>query len=113
MKIFVCVLVVGFIAWFGYSMYRDGYTTGTFEERRKRIRSLAAYNRHLGELRAEIDSLKEELEDIRESRNDVPGGGCEYIVADDHTRKNVAFWMDQNRCELLQQADSTLDTEEA
>lgn len=69
MKLLVCVLVVAFLAWFGYSMYRDGYTTGMFEERRKRIRSLQGYNRHLGELRAEIDSLKEELEDIR---NNIP-----------------------------------------
>lgn len=67
MKLLVCVLVVAFLAWFGYSMYRDGYTTGMFEERRKRIRSLQGYNRHLGELRAEIDSLKAEIEDIREN----------------------------------------------
>lgn len=67
MKIFVCVLVIAFLAWYGYSMYRDGYTTGTFEERRKRIRSIQGYNRHLGELRSEIDSLKAEIEDIREN----------------------------------------------
>lgn len=67
MKIFVCILVVAFLAWFGYSMYRDGYTTGMLEERRKRIRSLQGYNRLLGELRAEINSLKADLKDIREN----------------------------------------------
>lgn len=67
MKIFVCVLVVAFIAWFGYSMYHDGYQSGVFEERRKRIRSLVAYNGQLSELRIEIKHLKDEMEDIREN----------------------------------------------
>lgn len=69
MKLLVCVLVVAFLAWFGYSMYHDGYQSGTFEERRKRIRSLAAYNTQLNELRIEITHLKDEMEDIR---NNMP-----------------------------------------
>lgn len=67
MKIFVCVLVIAFLAWYGYSMYHDGYQSGTFEERRKRIRSLAAYNTQLSELRIKIKHLEDELEDIREN----------------------------------------------
>lgn len=69
MKIFVCILAVAFVVWYSYSLWHDGYTDGVMEERRKRIRSLQGYNRHMGELRAEIDSLKADLEDIR---NNMP-----------------------------------------
>lgn len=84
MKIFVCILAVAAIIWCSYSLWHDGYTNGVLEERRKRMRSIAAYNTHITTFRTELSLLQEELDDIKKKLNEKP-----LTFNHDHTSKPI------------------------